>query len=299
MGTDLQQRSAHARRLFALADKVTGLPIARLCAEGPMERLTETDVAQPAVVTTSLAALAVLREECGLQAGAVAGHSVGELAAYVAAGVLDAEAALRLVQVRAQAMAAACARVDGSMSAVLGLDEPALRVACTLASHNGSSVEVANLNAPGQLVVSGSRDALERVAQSARAGGAKRVLPLKVGGPFHSVYMRPAADAVSQALSATPLQRADIPVVLNASAEATQDPDTLRDELAVQIYSAVRWVETLQRLAELGCDRFLEVGPGNVLAGMVRRTLPDARVASFGAVADLPEVCTLLADAAV
>lgn len=290
----MRQRSARARQLFDLADEITALPIARLCADGPLERLTETDVAQPAVVTASLAALAVLHEECDFDAVAVAGHSVGEFAAYVAAGVLDAEAALRLVQVRAQAMAAACASVDGSMAAVLGLDEPALREACTGASQNGSSVEVANLNAPGQLVVSGARDALERVAESARAGGAKRVLPLKVGGPFHSVYMRPAAEAVSRALADTLLRRPDIPVVVNASARATQEPDELRHELAVQVYSAVRWTATLERLAELGCDRFLEVGPGTVLAGLVRRTLPNARVASFGAIADLPGVCSLL-----
>ncbi|MGI9147916.1 MAG: ACP S-malonyltransferase [Chloroflexota bacterium] len=296
MGTDLKQRSADARRLFGLADEITGLPISRLCAEGPLERLTDTDVAQPAVVTTSLAALAVLREECGVNPGAVAGHSVGELAAYVAAGVLDAESALRLVQVRAQAMAAACATVDGSMAAVIGLDEAALRAACTGASQAGSSVEVANLNAPGQLVVSGDRGALDRMAESARAGGARRVLPLKVGGPFHSAYMRPAADVLRHALRTTPICRAAIPVVLNATAQATQATHELRHELSVQLYSAVRWIETLQRLAELGCDRFLEVGPGNVLAGMVRRTLPEARVASFGAVSDLPQVCTLLAD---
>ena len=168
MGTDLRQRSAGARRLFDLADQITALPISQLCADGPLERLTETDVAQPAVVTTSLAALAVLREECGLDAAAVAGHSVGEFAAYVAAGVLDAEAALRLVQVRARAMAAACACVDGSMAAVIGLDEPALREACVLASENGSSVEVANLNSPGQLVVSGARDG-PQISQIMRA----------------------------------------------------------------------------------------------------------------------------------
>jgi [acyl-carrier-protein] S-malonyltransferase len=298
MGTDLKHRSAHARRLFGLADEVTGLPISTLCAVGPLERLTATDVAQPAVVTTSLAALAVLREECVVDVAAVAGHSVGEFAAYVAAGVLDAEAALRLVQVRAQAMAAACASVDGSMSAVIGMDEPALRAACASATENGSSVEVANLNAPGQLVVSGERAALKRVAATARAGGAKRVLPLTVGGPFHSVYMRPAADAVRDALVAAPLRPAEVPVVVNASGEATREPEALRHELSVQIYSTVRWIETLQRLAELGCDQFLEVGPGTVLAGMVRRTLPGARVASFGAVADLPQVCALLADVA-
>jgi len=298
MGTDLQQRSAHARRLYGMADEVTGLPIARLCAEGPLDRLTETEVAQPAVMTTSLAALAVLREECPVDVAAVAGHSVGELAAYVAAGVLDAEAGLRLVQIRAQAMAAACASADGSMAAVMGLDEPALRAACASASQADGSVEVANLNAPGQLVVSGGRDALKRLSLSARASGARRVLPLAVGGAFHSVYMRPAADAVRAALVAAPMRRADVPVVVNASARATQEPDELRHELSVQIYSAVRWIDTLRRLAQLGCDRFLEVGPGTVLAGMVRRTLPGARVASFGAVSDLRHVCSLVADAA-
>jgi [acyl-carrier-protein] S-malonyltransferase len=297
MGTDLQQHSAEARRLFELADEVTGLPITRLCAEGPLERLTETDVAQPAVVTTSLAALAVLREELSPTVTAVAGHSVGELAAYVAAGVLDAAAGLRLVHLRAQAMAAACAVVDGSMSAVIGLEEKALRAACLVASEGGSSVELANLNAPGQLVVSGARDALERMGERARADGARRVLPLKVGGPFHSVYMRPAAETLATALAQTPLRSAEVPVVVNASAQPVQTPEELRLELATQIYSTVRWIETLERLAAMGCDQFLEIGPGQVLAGLVRRTLPGARVASFGQIADLPAARALLAGA--
>ena len=294
MGTDLQHHSEHARRLFELANSVTGLPIARLCAEGPLDRLTATDVAQPAVVTTSLAALAVLGEELQLQPSALAGHSVGELAAYVAAGVLDEEAAVRLVHARAQAMAEACLAVDGTMAAVLGLDEPTLRTVCAQASHNGSSVEIANLNAPGQLIVSGARDAVERVSEGAKAAGARRVLPLNVGGPFHSVYMRPAAEALAQAVAQTQFNPATVPVVVNASARLTRDAAELRDELHVQVYSPVRWIETVQCLAELGCDAFLEVGPGNVLAGMVRRTLPDAKVASFGSMADLPAARALI-----
>ena len=295
MGSDLQQRSAHARRLFELADEVTGLPISRLCAEGPLERLTETDVAQPAVITTSLAALAVLTEELGVQADAVAGHSVGEIAAYTAAGALDEEAALRFVHARAQAMAAACQMVDGGMAAVLGLDEDALRDACAQASVNGSSVEVANLNAPGQMIVSGSRDAIQRVTDVARAAGARRVLPLNVGGPFHSVYMRPAGDALMAAISATHFETARIPVVLNASGRESQDVAELQQELAVQVYSPVRWIESLQRLAAFGCGTFVEVGPGNVLAGLVRRTLPEVRTVSFGSVADLDSVRAALA----
>jgi [acyl-carrier-protein] S-malonyltransferase len=294
MGTDLRENSAEARRLFETVDRITGLPISQLCAEGPLERLTETDIAQPAVVTTSLAALGVLRDAVQLQPIAVAGHSVGEIAAYVAAGVLDAESALRLVHARAQAMAAACQAVDGTMAAVIGLDEEPLRAACAAASENGSSVEVANLNAPGQLIVSGARDAIERASVLAKAAGARRVLPLNVGGPFHSVYMRAAAKVLSEAIASTVFRRADIPVVLNASAQATQEPSALREELVTQVYSPVRWIETLQCLAQLGCDLFVEVGPGQVLAGMVRRTLPDVKVASFGSLADLAGAVSLV-----
>lgn len=294
MGADLRAASAAARAIFELADSVTGLPITRLCEEGPLERLTATEVAQPAVVTTSLAALAVVRSEVDF--GAVAGHSVGEYAAYVAADVFDVETALKLVHVRAQAMAAACAKVDGGMAAVIGLDEAPLRAACADASMNGSSVEVANLNAPGNLIVSGARDALERVDASARAAGARRVLPLNVGGPFHSAYMRAAAEPLSEALNRLEFKPAQVPVVLNASAEASREPTALRDELAVQVYSPVRWIESLQRLAALGCDRFLEIGPGNVLAGLVRRTLPDVTVTSLGSMVDLPSVQALLSE---
>jgi [acyl-carrier-protein] S-malonyltransferase len=295
MGTDLRAESAEARRIFDLADEITGLAISRICTEGPLDRLTETDVAQPAVVATSLAALAVVREQLRVDAAAVAGHSVGEFAACVAAGALSVQDALKLVHARAKAMLAACQNVDGTMAAVIGLDEPPLRAACDAVSHNGSSVQVANLNSPGQLVVSGARDAVQRVAERARAAGARRILPLNVGGPFHSVYMRPAAAMLAAALADTEFKPARVPVVLNASASVTRDPQVLRHELEVQVYSPVRWTETLQRLGELGCDRFLEVGPGQVLAGLVRRTLPDVKVASFGSVGDRPAVESLVA----
>lgn len=295
MGTDLQAHSSEARRLFELADRVTGLPIRRLCAEGPLDRLTATDVAQPAVVTTSLAALAVLSEHVPLAPSVVAGHSVGEYAAYVAAGVFDADTALRLVHARAQAMAAACETVDGGMAAVIGLDEDALRAACADVSRNGSSVEVANLNAPGNLIVSGARDAIDRLGQVAQSAGARRVLPLNVGGPFHSRYMRPAAAALSAAIAEAPLASARVPIVLNTNAEAAQTAEALRGELERQVYSPVRWVQTLEELARQGCDRFLEVGPGAVLVGLARRTLTGVKVASFGSLADLPTAQSLMA----
>jgi [acyl-carrier-protein] S-malonyltransferase len=177
---------------------------------------------------------------------------------------------------------------------VIGLDFEPLSEACRAASHDGSSVEVANLNSPGQLIVSGARAALDRLGELAKAAGARRVLPLNVGGPFHSVYMRPAATSLADALARARFSPASVPVVLNASAVAATDPDSLRAELQVQVYSPVRWIESLHRLASLGCDRFLEVGPGAVLAGLVKRTLPDARVASFGSLSELDAARALL-----
>lgn len=294
MGVDLRAASAAARRIFELADAITGLPITRLTEQGPLEALTETAVAQPAVVATSLAALEVLSEHAPVEAAAVAGHSVGEFSAYVAAGVIDAQTALELVHVRAQAMAAACSKVDGTMAAVIGLDEAAVVEVCQGASRDGSSVELANLNAPGNLIVSGARDAIDRLTEIARQAGARRVLPLNVGGPFHSVYMRQASTPLRDALVRTTLHTARVPVVLNATARPATDPDVLRAELVRQVYSPVRWIETLRRLEALGCDHFLEVGPGTVLSGLVKRTLPDAHVSNFGSTNDLPAAQSVL-----
>jgi [acyl-carrier-protein] S-malonyltransferase len=295
MGVELRAASPRACAIFELADRLTGLPITRLCQAGPLEELTATEVAQPALVATSLAALAFLREHLPrLTAQAVAGHSVGEFAACVAAGALEEEQALELVHVRAQAMAAACHRVDGTMLAVLGLDPEPLRAICKAASGPDGSVELANLNAPGQLIISGERHAVERAAEQARASGARRVLPLPVGGPFHSVYMRPAAEPLQQALARTAVREPALPLIANVSAAPVQQPEDLIQELVSQVYSPVRWSDSLACLSARGCDRFLELGPGTVIAGLVKRILPDARVASFGAPADLESARRLL-----
>jgi [acyl-carrier-protein] S-malonyltransferase len=298
MGVELRASSPRARAIFDLADQVTGLPITALCEAGPLEELTATEVAQPALVATSLAALAVLREQLSgsLPVQAVAGHSVGEFAACVAAGALDEEQALRLVHVRAQAMASACREVDGTMLAILGLDPASLQSICEAASTFEGSVEVANLNAPGQLIISGDRRAVERAAEQARASGARRVLPLQVGGPFHSVYMRRAGESLRQALAQTPVRQPALPLIANVSAEPVQHPEDLIQELVTQVYSPVRWSDSLACLSAVGCDRFLELGPGTVIAGLVKRTLPQARVASFGAPADLDAARGVLAE---
>ena len=284
MGASFRAREAGAA-IFAAADRATGLPLTEVVESGPLEKLTDTRYAQPAVVATSLAAWQALQAALRLRSAAVpafcAGHSVGELAALVAADCLDVEAALRLVAARSQLMAAACAKTDGTMAAVVGLPEDTLRALCAEAAVAvGESVELANLNAPGQIVVSGHRRAVEWLQVEGRARGARRVLALTVGGPFHSVYMRPAAKRFAHELGEVPLRPAEIPVVLNQTAVATTDPEAIRAELAGQIAAPVRWAESLSYMASAGCTLFVEVGPGQVLSGLVRRSLPEARVAN-------------------
>jgi [acyl-carrier-protein] S-malonyltransferase len=298
MGVALRSCSAHARHLFQTVDRITGLPITQFCEEGPLDRLTDTEIAQPAVVATSLAALAVLREKMGgaLKPIAAAGHSVGELSAYVVAGVLDEDQGLWLVHLRSQAMAGACAAVDGKMAAVLGLDEHRLRSICAEVSNPDSVVELANLNAPGQVVISGERRAVDRAVERAKAEGARRVLPLNVGGPFHSAYMRPAAAALAQGVDSARFRPAQLHVIGNVTARELGSLDELKEELQVQLYSPVRWTDSMRRLAELGCDRLLALGPGEAVAGMVKRTLPEARLATFGSPADLAAALGVLRD---
>ena len=281
MAADFRQRAQRAAAIFEAADEATGLPLSRVMATGPLIRLTETRYAQPAVVATSLAALLVLRDrfqELGLPGpGACAGHSVGELAAVVAAGALDVEPALRLVAQRSRLMAAACEQVDGTMAAVLGLDKTRVQELCCEATEaTGTGLDFANDNAPGQAVVSGHRRAVEWLEQEAPRRGARRIIRLNVGGPFHSRYMRSAAMAFAAELAAVPLRCPGVPVVLNQMAHATRDSEDIRRELGAQIAATDSWKESLQAMQDLGCRLFLELGPGQVLTALVRRTLPEA-----------------------
>ena len=298
MGTALRRASRAAEDLFQLAEDVTDLPLRKLCEEGPLSELTRTSVAQIGVVVVSLAAAIHLEEMLSRkpEAIAVAGHSVGELAAYCWAGALDAETAIRLVHRRGQLMERDSSQVDGTMVAVLNLDAEALLSVCTQASaQTGSTVQVANLNAPGQVVLSGERTAIAAASELATAAGARRVIQLTVGGPFHSRYMEPAARDFADAIGHADFHQPHTPIVLNTSAAATTDVEALRGELVTQITNPVRWEDSLQALARLGCTTFIELGPGQVLTGLVRRTLPEAGAVSAGTPEEVENIVQQLA----
>lgn len=293
MGVALREASSGADAVFRLADEVSGLPIGDLCARGPQETLTRTDVAQTAIVATSLAAAAALQDFLGDQmpASAVAGHSVGELAAMCSAGALDVETTLRLVFERGRLMLRDSQATDGTMVAVLGLDASELEDVCSVASaHTGATVQVANLNAPGQVVLSGDRAAIGVASELALQAGARRVIPLPVGGPFHSRYMEAAARDFARLAAEAHVRRARVPIVLNTSAEPAIEPDLLRAELWTQIGRPVQWARSVWTLDQLGCQEFLELGPGRVLTGLVRRILPDSNAAAAGTPEGLKEI---------
>jgi [acyl-carrier-protein] S-malonyltransferase len=280
MGRGLHEASAPARLVFEAADRALGRSIKKLCFYGPIEELTLTYNTQPALVATSLSILAAIRERYPtLPAPAfAAGHSLGEYSALVAAGALSLEDALRLVELRGRAMQAAVPEGRGAMVAILGGDRQAVLELCSDARGSGV-VEPANFNAPGQVVLSGDRIAVERAATL--AGERKlRAIPLKVSAPFHCSLMAPAARAVDAALAEITVRPLAFPVVANASGEENRDPAQVRPLLVRQIDGAVLWDQSVSRMAEAGVTHALEIGPGKVLAGLVKRIDKRIRVHS-------------------
>jgi [acyl-carrier-protein] S-malonyltransferase len=272
MGADLG-----AAGLLAEASEALGEDLAAVVAGGPADQLTRTLYAQPAVVAVSLAALHALRAaaaERGIELDplAVAGHSVGELAAMAAAGAFDEATILRLVVERARAMERACVEVQGGMAAVLGLEAEAVEQACrTAAEATGEVAEPANYNASHQIVIAGTLAALEAAGAEAQRLGARGVVPLKVAGPFHTSLMRGAAETFAPFVHSVHVAPPPTPVVLNFSAQETRDPAQLREELCLQVAQPVRWAQTMTRCVELGAEAFVELGPGQVLSGLARR----------------------------
>jgi [acyl-carrier-protein] S-malonyltransferase len=282
MGLDLgAEFDATAADLYQWASACLGWDLAETLRTASPDELRQTYIAQPAIFCVSVAALRAL-DAAGVERPAyVAGHSLGEFSALVAAGALSFEAGLLLVARRAEAMQRAADARPGSMSSVLGLSAEGVEMAVEAAALD-QVLAVANDNAPGNVVVSGEWAALERLPAAAKELGAKRVVPLNVGGAFHSPLMAPAVETFQPHLAAAPLRDPAIPVVANATAEPVTDGEELRELLARQLTGRVRWTESVRRMAALGVDTFIEVGPGTVLTGLIKRTVEGARVLSAG-----------------
>jgi [acyl-carrier-protein] S-malonyltransferase len=271
MGRDLGATSPR----WDEAAAVLGLDLKRLCFEGPEAELTLTANTQPAILTVSTIAGDAL-SAAGVRPAFVAGHSLGEYSALVSAGALAFGEAVRTVRARGEFMQEAVPAGEGAMAAVIGLDPAAVQAACAEAQAAGA-VQVANLNAPGQTVISGDRQAVQRAIQLAKAKGAKRALPLPVSAPFHSALMEPAARRLEAVLKEVAFRDLQVPVVTNVEAAPLTDGSAVRDSLLRQVTAPVRWEDVVRRLAAEGVDTFIEVGPGKVLCGLIRRIAPEAR----------------------
>ena len=288
MGKDVAARFPEAAAALHAIDDALDMPLSRLMFDGPEADLTETHNAQPAILAHSAAVLAVVRDRAGT-AVAAAGHSLGEYSAYVAAGAIDAPAAAKLVRRRGELMHQAGTERPGTMAAVLGLATAEVEAACHEGSQQGSVVVAANLNTPDQTVISGDPAAVDRAGAACKARGAKRVVPLKVSGAFHSPLMAPATAKLQLALDHAPWRDPAFPVIATATAEPVTDAARARRLLADQLTAPVRWVDCMQRAASLAGAgaRFVEIGPGSVLAGLLRRIVPGANVTSLGTADDV------------
>ena len=289
MGRDLAERFPAARDTFAAIDTALGTPLSRVMWEGPEEELTLTHNAQPAIRAHSAAVLAVAGERLG-DVVLAAGHSLGEYSAYVAAGSLQSADAARLVHRRGQLMYEAGQARPGAMAAVLGLGTEEVESACRAASTDTEVVVAGNLNAPDQTVISGDPAAVERAGVNCRAAGAKRVLPLKVSGAFHSPLMQPAVEGLRSALEAASFADPRFPVIANATAMPAQSAREARRLLVDQLTAPVRWVGCMLTAAKLYPGaRFVEAGPGNVLAGLLRRIIPGTTSLTLGTADELEQ----------
>jgi len=271
MGKELSEKHSVARDTFAEADAALGYSLSQLCFEGPEDKLKLTEITQPAILTVSVAAQRVLAEK-GIQPQYAAGHSLGEYSAHVAAGTLSFADAVRTVSKRGKYMQEAVPVGAGAMAAILALALEPLEAACGQArQETGGTVAPANINSPDQIVISGSKAAVERAAELAKEKGAKRAVMLPVSAPFHCSLMQPAQDRLAVDLRALRFSAPRMPVVTNVDAKAIQDTEQARDALIRQVTGAVQWVRSIQALLAAGVQTFVEVGPGKVLTGLLRQ----------------------------
>ncbi|MDQ0287226.1 [acyl-carrier-protein] S-malonyltransferase [Desulfofundulus luciae] len=269
MGRQMYECFPAARRTFEEADASLGFTLSRLCFEGPAEELQHTVNAQPAILTVSVACLRVLQEK-GVVPDVAAGHSLGEYSALVAAGAITFADAVKIVRKRGQFMQEAVPLGAGGMMAVLGLDVPTVQEICRRASDAGL-VEAVNLNCPGQVVIAGETQALERACGLAKEAGARRCVPLAVSAPFHSSLMLPAGEKLARELEQVAMADPRFPVVANVTADYVTSKEEVKRLLVQQVYSPVRWEESMRRLIAGGVQAFIEVGPGTVLCGLLRK----------------------------
>src|SRR6266699_6207858 len=307
MGADIFAMSSAAQQVFETVDEALGISLSNLCFHGPEDVLRETINAQPAIVTVSLALLAALQESLSpdfswsspLVPSYTAGHSVGEYAALVASGAIDLRSAVILVRERGRLMHHEGTVCPGGMAAVIGMDEATLQEICQQATadsvanlpphaHPGQGqVTIANFNAPGQIVISGEQDALALAMELAKVRGAKRVIPLAVSGAFHSPVMQPAASSLAEAIDATNIHDAAIPIIGNIDALPLTDAQAIREELAQQIAASVQWIRTIEYLANAGVTVFIEIGPGQSLTGMVKRIAKGVTSLNISSLAEI------------
>lgn len=278
MGKDLYENNETAKELFEKANEILGFRITDIMFEGTDAELTQTKVTQPAVFLHSVISAVCLGED--FAPAMVAGHSLGELSALVAAGAISFEDGVRLVSARALAMQKACEAAPGTMAAVIGLPDEKIEEICAEVSTEGNVVVAANYNCPGQLVISGNVDAINAACEKLKAAGAKRALPLKVGGAFHSPLMQPAKEELEEAIKATTFSEPKCPVYQNVDAQPHTNPEEIKANLIAQLTSSVRWTASVQNMIAAGADDFTECGPGKALQGMIGRI--DKTVSAHG-----------------
>jgi [acyl-carrier-protein] S-malonyltransferase len=296
MGKDLAEAFPEARAVFERADQVLGAPLSRLCFEGPADELTLTHNAQPALLAHGAAVWAVARERIGSRVRAAAGHSLGEFTAYHAASALPLDGALRIVRRRGELMYETGVKQPGAMAAILGdLREP-IEDVCARATKDAGLVVPANYNAPGQIVISGETEGVDRAMALAKEAGAKRAMRLNVGGAFHSPLMQSAQSGLTEVLAVTPMVDPRFPVYANVDGAAVTTAASARERLVRQLTSPVRWTEEVEALArDFPQALFVEMGPGTVLAGLVRKIAPSVKTASCGTVAEVEQLLGLVA----
>lgn len=270
MGAEFIELDEESKRYYEIADEALGFSLSKLMLEGPIEELTLTYNAQPALLTTGVMVANKLIAE-GINPNYVAGHSLGEYSAFVISDAIQFEEAVKIVHKRGLYMNEAVPAGKGAMAAILGMDREALKEVCDKVTEQGDLVQLANLNCPGQIVISGTKEGVEKASQLAKENGAKRAIPLVVSGPFHSELMRPAANRLKEDVDQIEINQPKIPIISNVNSQEITDSETIKTEMIEQVYSPVLWEDNVRKMLELGVTTFIECGPGKVLSGLVKK----------------------------